>query len=199
MWLAAGRQPIIVIGHSGGGIAARLAMSPVAFNGRVAGVAKAVGCVVTLGTPHRLHELDNRYRHAGHLATEFLERETPGAWFAPHTAYLTVGSRLSERGQPSLLGRAFDEVFSVIVGRDTAVGGDGIVPSAAVHLEGAEQLTFDDVQHGFLGTRWYGAESIVDRWWPRAVELWRGAVAARKTPRHAPAHDAVLTLSRGSH
>lgn len=178
-WLAGGRRPIIVIGHSGGGIAARLAMSPKPFNGRIADVAEAVGCLVTLGTPHKLYQLDNRYQHAGHLAAAFLEQETPGAWFAPRTSYLSVGSRLVDDGYGGPVGRAFDEVFAVVVGHASAVAGDGIVPAAAVHLDGAEQLTFDDVVHGFLGSRWYGAEAIVDRWWPRAVELWREALAAR--------------------
>jgi hypothetical protein len=178
---AAGRQPIIVIGHSGGGLAARLAMSPVPFNRRLAAVAEAVGCLVTLGTPHRLAELDNRYRHAGHEAAAFLERETPGAWFAPRTAYLTVGSAYEGAAFPGLLGRTADALFSIIVGRDTAAtAGDGIVPAVAAHLEGAEQLTYDDSRHGFIGRGWYGADEMVDRWWPRAVELWRGALAARE-------------------
>jgi hypothetical protein len=197
-WLRGGRRPIIVIGHSGGGIAARLAMSPVPFNRRVTAVAKAVGCLVTLGTPHRLHELENRYQHAGHTAAAFLERETPGAWFAPQTAYLTVGSRLVDRGYPGPLGRAFEEVFSVIVGHDTAVAGDGIVPSGVVHLDGAEQITYDDVCHGFLGSRWYGAAGIVDRWWPRAIELWQDALAARESGATAGSPEPVLTPSGGS-
>lgn len=190
-WRAGGRRPIIVIGHSGGGIAARLAMSPVPFSGRLAAVGEMVGGLVTLGTPHRLFELENRYQHAGHIAAAFLERETPGAYFAPRTSYLTVGSRLRDAGGAGPVGRAFEEVFSVIVGHDTAFAGDGIVPAAAVHLEGAEQLTFDDASHGFLGNRWYGAESIVDRWWPRAVALWREALTARREQTGAPAGTAT--------
>jgi hypothetical protein len=179
-WRLGGRAPIIVIGHSGGGIAARLAMSPVPFHGRVAAVAGAVGCLVTLGTPHRLFALGNRYHHAGHVAAAFLEQETPGAFFAPRTAYLTVGSNFVDAGYGGPVGRALEEVFSVVVGHDTAIAGDGIVPAAAVHLDGAEQLTFDDVRHGFLGRSWYGAAGVVDRWWPRAVELWQQALAERE-------------------
>jgi len=26
---------------------------------------------------------------------------------------------------------------------------------------------------------WYGDDEIIDRWWPRAVDLWRVALAAR--------------------
>jgi hypothetical protein len=177
---AGGRRPIIVVAHSGGGIATRLAMSSEPFHGRVAGVAEAVGCLVTLGTPHGLAQLDNRYWHAGHEAAAFLDRLTPGAYFAPRTSYLTVGSSYREAALPGVAGRVVGEVFTTIVGSDTAVAaGDGLVPSAAVHLPGAEQITFEDARHGHIGSNWYGADQMIDRWWPRAVALWQDALEAR--------------------
>ena len=92
---AANGQPMIVVSRSGGGIATRLAMSRAPVEGQRGGIAaEAVGCLVTLGTPHGLGRLANRYRHASHVAVEFLDRESPGAFFAPRTAYLSVGSRL---------------------------------------------------------------------------------------------------------
>lgn len=177
-----GRRPIIVVAHSGGGIAARLAMSPVPYHGRLAGVAEAVGCLVTLGTPHRLDELAGRYHHAGHDATEFLNRETPGAFFAPRTAYLSVGSAFPQAVFGGIVGRLADQVFSMIVGTDTQTTGDGIVPAAAVHLPGAEHITFDDVRHGMIGAPWYGDEQIIDRWWPTALRVWGQALDARARP-----------------
>ncbi len=86
-------RPIIVVGHSAGGIAARLAMADVPFNGRMA----------RRGRRGRLPG------HAGHAAwpgataqplparrsrrrARSLTRVTPGAYFAPRTAYLSVGS-----------------------------------------------------------------------------------------------------------
>jgi hypothetical protein len=179
-YLAGGRRPIIVVAHSGGGMAARLAMSDVAFHGRLASVAEAVGCLVTLGTPHGLSSLGNRYRHAGHEASEFLAREQPGAYFAPRVGYLTVGSSSPHAAFGGVVGRLADEVFSMIVGNDTAqAAGDGIVPASAVHLDGAEQITFDDVRHGMIGSPWYGDEAIIDRWWPTALRLWHDALDAR--------------------
>jgi hypothetical protein len=175
-----GRRPIIVIAHSGGGIAARLAMSDVPFHGRLAGVAEAVGCLVTLGTPHGLDALGNRYHHAGHEASDFLAREQPGPYFAPRTGYLSVGSRFPHAAFTGVPGRLADEVFSMIVGTDAArSAGDGIVPFSAVHLPGAEQITFDDVRHGMIGSPWYGDEAVIDRWWPSALRLWQEALEAR--------------------
>jgi hypothetical protein len=176
---AADGRPIIVIAHSGGGIVTRLAMSDVAYYGRVAAVAEAVGCLTTLGTPHMMADLPNRYRHAGHEACSFLDRETPGAFFAPRTAYLTVGSSFRDAPFKGIVGRLADEVFGMVVGRDPRRLGDGIVPAGVVHLSGAEQLTFDDVRHGHIGAPWYGDDAVMDRWWPVAVRLWREALEAR--------------------
>jgi hypothetical protein len=182
---AGGNRPIIVIAHSGGGIASRLAISHRPYYGRIAAVAEAVGCLVTLGTPHMLAELPNRYRHAGHDAAAFLQRETPGAYYAPRTAYLSVGSNYEAAPFPGLVGRFADELFSMVVGRDTKALGDGIVPAAAVHLAGAEQLTYGDVRHGHIGRHWYGADEVVDRWWPVALRLWHDARRARAEGRRA--------------
>lgn len=178
-WREGGRAPIIVVGHSAGGIAARLAMADEPFNGRLAGVAEAVGCLVTLGTPHGLAGLTNRYHHAGHSALEFLDKATPGAYFAPRTSYLSVGGRTPGAEFPGLAGDAANELFGVAVGRETQALGDGIVPFSAVHLDGATQLTYDDVRHGMVGAPWYGDDVMLDRWWPVALELWRAALKAR--------------------
>jgi hypothetical protein len=176
-----GRRPLIVVAHSGGGIAARLAMSDVPFHGRLASVAAAVACLVTLGTPHGLDAIGNRYRHAGHDASAFLAREQPGPYFAPRTGYLSVGSDSPHAAFTGAVGRLADEVFAMIVGKDTAhAPGDGIVPAAAVHLLGAEQITFNDVRHGMIGSSWYGDEAVIDRWWPTALRLWRKALDARR-------------------
>jgi pimeloyl-ACP methyl ester carboxylesterase len=186
---AGGRTPIIVVGHSAGGIAARLAMSEEPFHGRRAGVSEAVGCLVTLGTPHGLNSLDNRYQHAGHEAADFLERTSPGAFFAPRTGYLTVGSRLRAKAGPD---RFSSEIFQVIVGAAAANDGDGIVPLAAAHLAGARQITLEGVRHGMIGTPWYGDRDVMARWWPVALELWREALDARSEARFE--HDSTTAL-----
>src|SRR3954468_17349930 len=175
-------EPLIVVSHSGGGIAARLAMSATSYHQQRGGVAEAVGCLVTLGTPHGLNRLVNRYRHAGHEAVEFLDRDSPGAFFAPRTAYLSVGSEYERAAFGGPFGRLAEEVFSVVVGDDAVRAGDGIVPFAAVHLEGATQLSYVDARHGHIGSNWYGGARMVDRWWPEAVGLWQGALDARRDP-----------------
>jgi hypothetical protein len=197
----AGSTPILVVGHSAGGIVARLALSPTPYRGRSGIDPATVGALVTLGTPHGLGSMRVRIPHAGHHATRFLDRVAPGAHHFGTTAYLTVGSRALVRGRASrrpwervvelgygmLLGSVPDDVGE-------ASPGDGIVPVAAVHLEGAEQLTFDDVKHGHIGGPWYGDERVIDRWWPVAVDVWRASAAARGA---APS-DPFAETARGS-
>ena len=204
-WRTGGRRPLLVIGHSAGGVLARLAMSPVPFQGYGTGVGEAVGALITLGTPHIVaapeapgaspavpgtepRGASRRPWHggAGGDAARFLERTMPGAALAPRTGYVTVSSR-RVAGAPSggMGGRWRDrlagELYAGILGEAgrTAVG-DGVIPVAAAHLAGAQQITLEDVAHGqFMGASWYGSDDAIDRWWPAALEAWRAALRSR--------------------
>jgi len=178
----AGGAPLLVVGHSAGGLLARLATSPEPFDGRRGGVASSVATLVTLGTPHGLGAAGVRSPHRGIQLARSLDGSAPGAFFAPRTAYLTVGSDLVQpQVAPArwLWDRFRGRIFTDIVGPHLAAGGDGIVQVGASHLAGAEQMTFHDVRHGHIGGPWYGDAAIIDRWWPRAVDLWHGAMEAR--------------------
>jgi hypothetical protein len=196
--------PLLVVGHSAGGIVARLAMAPEPFEGRRAGVAEDVACLVTLGTPYRFDPRLAGWRHAGVRAAEFLDRATPGAWFAPRTAYLSVGSHLvapSPVHATAIPAKLPYLVTRIAVGQTPGAWGDGLVDADRVHLAGARQLSFDDVLHGAVGGPWYGDEAIIDRWWPVALDAWREALRARSDagpdagipPGPSPATD-VLSL-----
>lgn len=180
-------RPILVVAHSAGGILTRLAMSPLPFEGRFVGVSETVGGLVTLGTPH-LVAAPHGHRHAGVRATAFLEATTPGAWFAPRTSYLTIGSRaVPANPSGSRRARFAARSYASLLGEEGRIAvGDGLVPEALSHLVGARQLTFDDVVHGHIGSPWYGDERIIDRWWPQALEGWREALASRAS--HASQH-----------
>ena len=195
---AGGRRPIIVVGHSAGGIVARLAMSERPFNGRVAGVSEAVGCLVTLGTPHGLGALTHRSRHAGHDAVAFLERDSPGAYFAPRTSYVSVGGLVQLAAPRWPAGRFVAELFRMMVGDEAATDGDGIVPAAAAQLEGARQLTLHGIRHGMIGSPWYGDEEVIDAWWPTTLELWRVALAVRQREAGLPSRESRGHDSRGA-
>ena len=123
-------MPLIVVGHSAGGIVARLALSSEPFDGRRGGVAGDVGCLVTVGTPHVVRPHARWDGHAGQRATRFLARTCPGAWFAPSTRYVTVGSTAvaPRAADPAPVPkRLLNRILTDFVGPSGHVGGDGIV------------------------------------------------------------------------
>lgn len=175
-------EPLLVIGHSAGGIVARLAMAPEPLDGRQVGVADDVGCLVTLGTPHTLLPSLPLWRHPGVRATEFLEVVSPGAYFAPTTEYVTVGSTRVPIGTwapTNSLKNLINRVMSRFVGEEVGTLGDGIVGNEISQLGGALHLEMPDVLHGTVGGPWYGDSAIIDRWWPVALERWASARQAR--------------------
>jgi len=177
-------EPLLVVGHSAGGILARLAVSSEPFEGRRAGVVDAVACLVTLGTPHRL---DPRIlpRHAGVRAVEHLARSAPAGLPTPLTRSLTVGSTLvapQGRVPTSLLRQGIGGLTRLLVGTTAGARGDGIVDDVRCRLDGSPHLALPDALHGVFGGRWYGDAAVLDRWWPAALETWREARETREPP-----------------
>ncbi len=187
-WSRAGDRPIVVIGHSGGGLLARLALCDAPYRGRVGGASAKVAGLVTLGSPHDLHLAEGTTRHAGVDLARFLATHEPGAFHAPRTAYLTVASAHvrgpgdeARRGTP--LHRARRSFFRAIVGPPHQAGSDGVVSVEHAHLAGARQLTLPDTLHGVVGGPWYGDETAIERWWPLALETWHEGLRARAAVR----------------
>ena len=181
-----GRQPVLVVGHSAGGIISRLAMSPVPYGRPLAAVGAAVGALVTLGSPHTVPNRAVHRRRAGFEACAFLERTTPGSWFAPRTGYVTVGSRAVQGTswrEGSFRTRVAGLASASLLGADGATSwSDGLIPERCAHLVGARQVTLDGVLHGTWGGPWYGDPRVLDLWWPLALECWREALEARAAP-----------------
>lgn len=180
--------PLLVIGHSAGGITARLLTAPEPLPGRRFGGARWIGAIVTLGTPHRASAGEGIGRRIRDVASVIADDVVPGAFFAPEIGYLSVASRLI-RGEPAGTGseRVAHLLYRSIIGRAAVPGaeGDGLVPVVATHLEGARHLVLDGAIHGpGIGGGWYGSDSAVDEWWPVAMEVWRSALEARAAAAH---------------
>jgi hypothetical protein len=181
-----GGAPLLVVGHSAGGITARLLTSPEPFAGRRLGAAARMGAIVTLGTPHLVSSTGLAGRRLAETVLDFANRVVPGPFFAPATGYLTVASA-ARRGR--LDGDPVERVVFRLYrsihadgppGADGDILGDGLVPLASAGLPGAETLIVDGVAHG--PTRrgpWYGSDEGLDAWWPRALEIWHAALRAR--------------------
>jgi hypothetical protein len=175
--------PLLVVGHSAGGLTARLLTSPEPFLGRRLSGARQIGAVVTLGTPHRVADRRSIGRLLAAHATSFADRTVPGPRFAPSTGYLAVSSRFVV-GRPggNVRERAASMLYRGILplSRAQAIDGDGLVPIPAARLAEVETLVLEGIVHGQLGASpWYGSAEAVDVWWPRAVEVWRAALKAR--------------------
>ena len=173
--------PLLVIGHSAGGVAARILTSPVPFAGRRFSGSSRIGAIVTLGSPHRMAA---SWANSG-TASRFAEEHIPGAFFAPRVGYLTVASR-AEPGRRSgtLRERWLWRAYVRAIGPDAPdeIDGDGLVPVASAVLDGARHIVLDDIDHGQgAGRPWYGSDEGLDRWWDAALETWREALEVRRS------------------
>jgi hypothetical protein len=175
--------PLLVVGHSAGGITGRLLTAPEPLPNRRFGAARRVGAIVTLGTPHCLSAGAGIGRRIRETAGTIADAVAPGAFFAPRIGYLSVASR-AVRSDPGGSGRqrVAHVLYRSVIGRAAVPGteGDGLVPVAATRLDGAEHLVLDGAIHGpGAGADWYGTDDAVDVWWPVALETWRRALRHR--------------------
>lgn len=163
---------ITLIGHSAGGVLARLYLSPRPFLGHAFRGLDYIDHLITLGSPHYNQRLSV---HGGRMS-RWIEKRYPGAFFAPCVEYTAVAGKLV-RGdrQGSLRERHAHTFYEELVG-DGNVWGDGLVPVTSALLRGSRQITLDGVSHftGFGGP-WYGAAEVVPCWWDDADSGHPGA------------------------
>jgi hypothetical protein len=116
-------------------------------------------------------------------AAEHLDRFSPGGWWEPETGYLTVGAtRVPYRGRARTrtLAHVLNSVLRLFVGETPGRPGDGLIGDDLSRLEGVRHLALPDALHGTFYGPWYGDETIIDQWWPVALETWRHALTARE-------------------
>ena len=175
--------PLLVIGHSAGGVMARVLTATEPFQGRRFAASERFGAIVTLGTPHLVTGGGMR-NEAGAAASAFIGEHVPGAFFAPRVGYLTVASRyVVGRLDADRRSRTAYGLYQGLLPEAGAasIEGDGLIPVRSALVEGTRQVLLDDAIHG-QGMRepWYGSDGIIDRWWPVALEVWRSALDARR-------------------
>jgi hypothetical protein len=176
--------PVLVVGHSAGGVTARVLTSPEPFHGMRLGAGGRIGAIVTLGSPHHVRPVARLGGRISSKGAEFAERAVPGATFAPLIGYVTVATRgVVGRPDGTPRERSAANLYAGLLGKAAASGpieGDGLVPVEAALLDDATRIVLDDAVHGPLSARrWYGSDDVVDRWWPAALDAWHGALRAR--------------------
>jgi hypothetical protein len=175
-------RPILVIGHSGGGILGRLATATRSFEGARLARPGGVGALVTLGTPHGATRVDGSFGRHGRRAVAFLARHG-AAPDAPPT--LTVGSDFDaarEGGGGHAVRRLRAELaratYFALRGRPAEdPKGDGMVPLETAFVPGSVQIRLRGIAHAPLVwlAPWYGAPDGIAQWWDEAVRLWGAA------------------------
>ncbi len=156
-----GAEKVVLVGHSLGGVMARIYLSPEPFRGRAYGGKELVRALITLGSPHR--------NGRGDTMRHWVEQTYPGAFFEPAVRYVSVAGK-ARRGD--LNGKSLDREayrsYEYLCGRG-AVWGDGRVPVDSALLEGSVPVVLDGVFHSpKRGSPWYGNTWIVRAWWDMA-------------------------------
>ncbi len=175
--------PVLAVGHSAGGLIARILTAIEPLPGKRFGAARRIGAIVTLGTPHQLSTGEGIGKRLNTVVSEIAEEAAPGACHSPEIGYVSVASR-AIRGDPAGTGRERVAylLYRSVMGRAAVPGteGDGLVPVASAMLAGSAQIVVDDAIHGpSAGAPWYGTEGPMDVWWPAALSAWHEALAYR--------------------
>jgi pimeloyl-ACP methyl ester carboxylesterase len=162
--LESGSDKAVLVGHSVGGILARIYIGgDPPYGGRRYAGYRRVSHLITLGTPHNVSK-------EGRLAAINEANELfPGALHA-NIRYLCIAGA-AVHGSYSRRARKSYERFV----DDGRVAGDGKVPVQSALLPGAKSLVLDDVcgrSYGGLEGRWYGSDrETVERWWPEELSV----------------------------
>jgi triacylglycerol esterase/lipase EstA (alpha/beta hydrolase family) len=164
-----GTEKVNVIGHSAGGWIARIYLGEKLYDvhGMVPDRVYSwsahhyVANLVTLGTPQTSYErwtLKN---------LNFVNFTYPGAFYSD-VHYLCVAGKAVFGARR--LGSWLAYSSYQLTGGKGDCWGDGITPIVAAHLEGAENITLDQVWHSPRSPgKWYGTPEVVHQWAERLL------------------------------
>lgn len=159
-----GTDRVNLVGHSAGGWISRIYLGEHPYCDHSWSGHTLVQTLITLGTPHTSQEQWTRKN------LNFVNDTYPGAFYS-HINYVCLAGK-ALYGRPSWrAGEWFTYQSYRLTCGNGDCWGDGVTPVAAAHLEGALNLTFDDVLHSprslnrpSLVHQWYGSPQVVQRW-----------------------------------
>jgi hypothetical protein len=184
-----GSHKVVLLCHSAGGWLGRavcgFGSSSQHFDAPFALDLDSVLGLVTLGSPHLPPPplIMDMTRGALRITHE----NFPGS-FHPSLFYITVAgsaiagvkqNRTSPLEPTTVEGYAYNS-YQVVCGNGNVVG-DGVVPLCASHLDGAKQLTLEQVYHSInVPLQWYGSDSVLDSWHDELLQAIRNASFVRE-------------------
>ena len=157
-------EKITMIGHSAGGVLARLYLSPDPFLEHSYRGLERVNHLITLGSPHYSQ---GSWRRGGRLS-RYVEKCYPGAYFQPEVRYTSfAGKFLHGDRAGSRFQRWAHDRYEEICGQGNTWG-DGLVPIQAALLKGSDQVILERISHySIFGDPWYGSNVAIPKWWDR--------------------------------
>lgn len=157
---------VTLVGHSAGGVLARMYLSPKPSLGHAYRGLDHVDHLIMLGSPHYNQR---KWLHGGKMS-RWVEKRYPGTFFAPRTGYTSVAGKLIRGDRQGSLRERHAHIFYEEIIGDGNIWGDGLVPVASALLRGSRHIILDGVSHftGFGGP-WYGAADVVPQWWNDCV------------------------------
>ena len=155
---------ITLVGHSAGGVLARLYLSPDPFLEHSYRGLERVNHLITLGSPHYSQ---GSWRRGGRLS-RYVEKCYPGAYFQPEVRYTSFAGKFlhGDRSGSRFQRWAYDR-YEEICGQGNTWG-DGLIPIQAALLKGSDQVILDRISHySVFGDPWYGSSAAIPKWWDR--------------------------------
>lgn len=152
-----------LVGHSAGGVIARLYLHEGPVWGCVYGGADHVHTLITLGSPH----CGDREDELGWMLADNANRLVPGTPYKGRVRYRAVmGEYLRGNEQGNRKERRAFLTYRFFTGQGDTWG-DGIVPIQSARLDGAESLLLEGVAHSRkLSGNWYGgSKALISHWW----------------------------------
>lgn len=159
-----GSDRVNLVGHSAGGWISRVYLGEQPYDIHPADVGKsvlwkahpAIATLVTLGTPHVSQERWTKRN------LDFVKTHYPGAFY-PSVRYVCVAGK-AVQGARTLQGWFTYSSYQLTCGQGDCWG-DEVTPVDAAHLEGATNITLDNVVHSPRPRKlWYGSAEVVPRW-----------------------------------
>jgi pimeloyl-ACP methyl ester carboxylesterase len=159
---SASGQRITLIGHSAGGVIARLYLSPAPLMGRSFNGLKKVNHLITLGSPHYSQ---GNLRRGGALS-HYVESRYPGAYFQPEVRYTSCAGKFIRGNRAgSKFERWVYTQYEEICGQGDAWG-DGLIPIQSALLKDSNQIVLEGISHyAIFGDPWFGSSTAIHQWW----------------------------------
>lgn len=159
-------NPITLCGHSAGGWLGRAFIGDNNIYGTKIKSSKYVSKLITMGTPNI--PPNNKYMDITHGCLNYVNNNFPGAYI-DDIDYITLGSSVKKINTNKILSWkeyiVSNSYINMVGSKNNIINGDGIVPIESVHLDGAKQITFENVYHFKSNNKkWYGDESVIDSW-----------------------------------